>query len=347
VRSRISPCPRSFSAHCVCRTHARPRCAPSVKHSAFLLIARCGPAGLAVAQIVSNATRERLYSWGACKTPNNSVTAALSQDVNFVRVAPSTYSLAATLRAVGAAAVRGAAAQRTAAIAAAAANGDPPPPEAEKLPSRSKGSGGSKAHRKHRQQLQLSRPAFSSLRQLIAGAPSSSGSGGFSGGAFGGGGGGEEMQSPKRASITTMGAPSSHTHALPEPNSDAHPAAPDFRSLTPSERFHPARRASSATLYPPPSPPSPEERGGDACPTSTLRRPGGAGKAAPTEAQARALQWRREASVGRRRALAVEGAAAGAGLPSWVASSYLSEKEAAQPGSSSGSLISARAVAAF
>ena len=30
----------------------------------------------------------RLYSWGTCKTPNNSVTAALSQDTTFVRIAP-------------------------------------------------------------------------------------------------------------------------------------------------------------------------------------------------------------------------------------------------------------------
>ena len=40
----------------------------------------------------------RLYSWGTCKTPNNSVTAALSQDTTFVRIAPSTYALRSTLK---------------------------------------------------------------------------------------------------------------------------------------------------------------------------------------------------------------------------------------------------------
>ena len=42
--------------------------------------------------------RRRLYSWGTCKTPNNSVTAALSQDTTFVRIAPSTYALRSTLK---------------------------------------------------------------------------------------------------------------------------------------------------------------------------------------------------------------------------------------------------------
>lgn len=41
---------------------------------------------------------DRLYSWGTCKTPNNSVTAALSQDTTFVRIAPSTYALRSTLK---------------------------------------------------------------------------------------------------------------------------------------------------------------------------------------------------------------------------------------------------------
>lgn len=39
-----------------------------------------------------------MYSWGTCKTPNNSVTAALSQDTTFVRIAPSTYALRSTLK---------------------------------------------------------------------------------------------------------------------------------------------------------------------------------------------------------------------------------------------------------
>ena len=39
-----------------------------------------------------------MYSWGTCKTPNNSVTAALSQDTTFVRIAPSTYALRRTLK---------------------------------------------------------------------------------------------------------------------------------------------------------------------------------------------------------------------------------------------------------
>lgn len=68
---------------------------------------RAGDAGLTVSAIVEHATKEGMYSWGTCKTPNNSVTAALSQDQNFCRVAPSTYALRTHhLRPVGAAAQR-------------------------------------------------------------------------------------------------------------------------------------------------------------------------------------------------------------------------------------------------
>jgi hypothetical protein len=79
----------------------------TIKHAAYVLLTRAGDAGLTVSAIVEHATREGMYSWGTCKTPNNSVTAALSQDQNFSRVAPSTYALRTQhLRPVGAAAAR-------------------------------------------------------------------------------------------------------------------------------------------------------------------------------------------------------------------------------------------------
>ena len=73
----------------------------TIKHAAFVLLSRVGTSGITVAEIVAQATKEGLYSWGTCKTPSNSVTAALSQDTNFVRVAPSTYTLKCQLRAAG------------------------------------------------------------------------------------------------------------------------------------------------------------------------------------------------------------------------------------------------------
>lgn len=84
----------------------------TIKNAAYILLTRAGVSGLTVSNIVELATREGLYSWGTCKTPNNSVTAALSQDQNFIRVAPSTYALRNTLRPVGAAAQREASGQR-------------------------------------------------------------------------------------------------------------------------------------------------------------------------------------------------------------------------------------------
>lgn len=79
----------------------------TIKHAAYVLLTRAGDAGLTVSAIVDHATKEGMYSWGTCKTPNNSVTAALSQDQNFCRVAPSTYALRTHhLRPVGAAAQR-------------------------------------------------------------------------------------------------------------------------------------------------------------------------------------------------------------------------------------------------
>lgn len=79
----------------------------TIKHAAYVLLTRAGDAGLTVSAIVEHATKEGMYSWGTCKTPNNSVTAALSQDQNFCRVAPSTYALRTHhLRPVGAAAQR-------------------------------------------------------------------------------------------------------------------------------------------------------------------------------------------------------------------------------------------------
>jgi len=69
----------------------------TIKHSAYVLLAESGTAGMTVASIVGTAQRLSMYSWGQCKTPNNSVTAALSQDETFVRIAPSTYCLRSQL----------------------------------------------------------------------------------------------------------------------------------------------------------------------------------------------------------------------------------------------------------
>ena len=73
----------------------------TIKHSAYVLLAESGTAGMTVASIVGTAQRLSMYSWGQCKTPNNSVTAALSQDETFVRIAPSTYCLRSQLRGTG------------------------------------------------------------------------------------------------------------------------------------------------------------------------------------------------------------------------------------------------------
>ena len=73
----------------------------TIKHAAYILLSRATSAGLTVSSIVEQATSEGLYCWGSCKTPNNSVTAALSQDSNFSRVAPSTYTLRSYIRPVG------------------------------------------------------------------------------------------------------------------------------------------------------------------------------------------------------------------------------------------------------
>ena len=73
----------------------------TIKHSAYVLLAESGTRGMTVASIVGTAQRLSMYSWGTCKTPNNSVTAALSQDETFVRIAPSTYCLRSQLRGVG------------------------------------------------------------------------------------------------------------------------------------------------------------------------------------------------------------------------------------------------------
>ena len=73
----------------------------TIKHSAYVLLAESGTRGMTVASIVGTAQRLSMYSWGQCKTPNNSVTAALSQDETFVRIAPSTYCLRSQLRGSG------------------------------------------------------------------------------------------------------------------------------------------------------------------------------------------------------------------------------------------------------
>jgi len=70
----------------------------TIKHAAYVLLAASGTSGMTVASIVESAQKQGLYSWGTCKTPNNSVTAALSQDTTFVRIAPSTYALRSSLR---------------------------------------------------------------------------------------------------------------------------------------------------------------------------------------------------------------------------------------------------------
>ncbi|CAL6448581.1 unnamed protein product [Bathycoccus prasinos] len=65
----------------------------TIKHSAYALLAMAGPGGMTVANIVSIAKRLDLYNPGTWKTPNGSVTAALSQGAHFQRVAPGRYAL--------------------------------------------------------------------------------------------------------------------------------------------------------------------------------------------------------------------------------------------------------------
>ena len=48
----------------------------TIKYSAYVLLAESGTRGMTVASIVGTAQRLSMYSWGQCKTPNNSVTAA-------------------------------------------------------------------------------------------------------------------------------------------------------------------------------------------------------------------------------------------------------------------------------
>ena len=73
----------------------------SIKHAAFTLLSREGSAaaGMSAAAIVEQAEAEGLRSWGACKTPVNSVISVLSAHRAFVRVSPSTYALAAVMQA--------------------------------------------------------------------------------------------------------------------------------------------------------------------------------------------------------------------------------------------------------
>jgi len=314
----------------------------TIKHSAYVLLLRAGLAGLTVSAIVDTASRAGMYSWGSCKTPNNSVTAALSQDPNFQRVAPSTYALRDTLRPVGAAAAREAAACRAAAVAAAAERGETLPPEHKPAKPRHGG-----AHRvRHRPHSGAraqgggggggggARPRPSAN---TSSGPSSSGGGGCAGGACGG----EELSSPRRP------FPFADFGCLAELDCGNAPAC-------------------SVSLYPPNSPPTPEDervarlfspRGRPAGGEAGLASPAEAGKRreavapsapppfapaspllvhetpAPTraprsEAAARAERWRSEACGWRRKALLEAGPPAAAlGLPRWVVAAYLSDKE--------------------
>jgi len=185
----------------------------TIKHSAYVLLLRAGLGGLTVSSIVDTATREGMYSWGSCKTPNNSVTAALSQDTNFQRVAPSTYALRDTLHPVGQAAAREAAAIRTAAIAAAAERGVTLSAEAlSKLgcgnKARSGGGHSSKHHKKShpRPASHPPRPKQSGADSRLSGPSSSAGGRTSERAAERDMGAGEEMCSPRRVHYS-FGAP--------------------------------------------------------------------------------------------------------------------------------------------
>lgn len=87
--------------------------AGTIKHAAFVVLFGNSD-GLTVPQLVDAISREELHSWVGCKTPRNSVTAALSQDYNFRRVRPWTYALCDALRPFGLVAARLARAERAA-----------------------------------------------------------------------------------------------------------------------------------------------------------------------------------------------------------------------------------------
>jgi hypothetical protein len=310
----------------------------TIKHSAYVLLHRAGLGGLTVSTIVETATREGLYSWGTCKTPNNSVTAALSQDGNFQRVAPSTYALRDVLRPVGQAALREAVAARNAAAAAAAAAGGEGAGVAAAAVPRPRSSGARPAKRSG------ARPGGDSRSRGSAGEPSRSL-------------GSLDSAQLDGAARPTHGRGEVHSHvsgAPPRPPRGAPP--PIAEEGGHHHGSEPEREGSSfvyaPACYPPPSPPTPEEekRGVNGRDTSGAMllaygspargAAAGAGRCpAPSEAHARAVRWRHEAADARPHAHAAEAAAARAAaaaeaalaansLPSWVVQSYLAEKAA-------------------
>jgi hypothetical protein len=329
----------------------------TIKHSAYVLLQRAGASGLTVSTIVETATREGLYSWGTCKTPNNSVTAALSQDANFQRVAPSTYALRDVLRPVGQAALREAAAARSAAAAAAASGGGgssdggapplPPKPRASgSRPPKRPGGGGRAGGGNDTSTSRGDAPSRSHNSDAAAGDRGAHRSGEVhsraSGAAAAGGGGGGRATRGSDAADCGCGAEACGGRDAPGAGATAlEREATSF--------------AFSAAIYPPPSPPTPEEERalpGGAASLASRDAYGGLGVGLnlwpspvaappPTEAHARAVRWRHEAAEARplsaaavaaaaAAAAAADAAAAANSLPSWVVQAYLADKAEAR-----------------
>ena len=346
----------------------------TIKHSAFVLLHAAGPAGLTVSIIVETASKAGMYCWGTCKTPNNSVTAALSQDPNFQRVAPSTYALRDVLKPVGQAALREAQAAKAAAAALENAarkdqvgggtSGAGLPPQAPsakpkalhkaprpKAKATASGSRSSDGGAQNQQQHQAGKHStHGENHHAVARAPS----------------GAAAQQAPLAAAVATQRwGPDAADHVMPS-----------FlgRCGTEDDPFAVMPEASSASLYPPPSP---EEAGGEApgdeCTSpdavqlkGAAPRRGGqssgkgsrlqarytasepaaaaAAAAASSEAQARADRWRAEASALWLSSLSrgggakgpSGGATCGDGLPKWVVASYLADKARRASGDSCG-----------
>ena len=332
----------------------------TIKHSAFVLLHAAGPAGLTVSIIVETASKAGMYCWGTCKTPNNSVTAALSQDPNFQRVAPSTYALRDVLKPVGQAALREAQAAKAAAAALEnAARKDQVGAGGAALPPLAPASKPKTAHKAARPRPKAtasgSRSSDGGAQQQHAGKHSTHGENHHAVARVPSAGAGQQAHM-HAAGGQRWGADAAD-HVMPVLLGGASRCAEE-------EAFAVMPAASSASLYPPPSPEeAPAASGGspaDECTSpdavlvkgSAPRRGGqssgrggklqaryaasepAAAPAAvvPSEAQARADRWRAEAtalwhsSVSR----SSGGAKAEAGcmdcLPHWVVASYLADK---------------------
>jgi hypothetical protein len=331
----------------------------TIKHSAFVLLHAAGPAGLTVSIIVETASKAGMYCWGTCKTPNNSVTAALSQDPNFQRVAPSTYALRDVLKPVGQAALREAQAAKAAAAALenAARKDQAVAGGGAALPPLAPASKPKTAHKAARPRPKVtasgSRSSDGGAQQQHAGKHSAHG---------------ENHHAVARVLSAAAGQQGHmHTAASQRRGADAAdhvmPAlGVASRCVAEEDAFAVMPATSSASLYPPPSPEEAPAAGGgspaDECTSpdaaqvkrSAPRRGGqssGRGgrlqaryaasepdaapaAAAPSEAQARADRWRAEAAAlwhsSVSRSAKVDEAGCSDPLPQWVVIAFLADK---------------------